>query len=87
MQKINNMEKQNKDLENVKIERDSLQATLKEIDANYQNLKAKKDILSVEHNKLQRDYKNMEQIFLKQQKELEDLKMEVGNVYQAKNEI
>jgi hypothetical protein len=47
-------------LENVKIERDSLQATLKEIDANYYNLKAKKDIMNVEHNKLQRDYKNME---------------------------
>ncbi len=29
----------------------------------------------------------MEQTFWKQQKELEDLKMEVGNVYQAKSEI
>jgi hypothetical protein len=29
------MEKQSKDLENTKIERDSMQATLKEIDANY----------------------------------------------------
>jgi hypothetical protein len=34
-QKINNMEKQNKDLENIIIEKDFLQATLKEIDANY----------------------------------------------------
>jgi hypothetical protein len=67
-------------LENVKIERDSLQTTLKEIDANYYNLKAKKDIMNVEHNKLQRDYKNMEWIFLKQQ-ELKDFRMEVGNVY------
>ncbi len=29
----------------------------------------------------------MEYIFLKQQKQLEDLRMEVGNVYQAKNDI
>jgi hypothetical protein len=28
------MEKQNKDLENIKMEKDSLEATLKEIDAN-----------------------------------------------------
>jgi hypothetical protein len=49
MQKINNMDKQNNDLENVRIERDSLQATLKDIDANYWNLKAEKDILNVEH--------------------------------------
>jgi hypothetical protein len=32
--KINNTEKYSKDLENIKIERDSLHATLKEIDAN-----------------------------------------------------
>ncbi len=47
---------QSKDLKKVRIERDSLQVTLKEIDANYWNLKAKKDILSVEHNKIQKDY-------------------------------
>jgi hypothetical protein len=29
----------------------------------------------------------MEQILLKQQKELEELRMDIGNVYQAKNEI
>jgi hypothetical protein len=29
------MENQSKDLENMKIERDSMQTTLKEIDANY----------------------------------------------------
>jgi hypothetical protein len=46
------MEKQSKDMENVIIERDYLQATLKEINTNYYNLKANKDILSVEHNKL-----------------------------------
>jgi chromosome segregation ATPase len=80
-QKINNMEKQNKDLGNVKIKRDSLPAILKEIDANYYNLKAEKDIMNVEHNKIQRDYKSMEHILLKHQKELEDLIMEVGNVY------
>jgi hypothetical protein len=34
-QKINNMEKHNKDLENIKEVKDSLQTTLKEIDANY----------------------------------------------------
>jgi hypothetical protein len=59
------MEKQSKDLENIIIERDSLQATLKEIDANYWGLKAEKDTLSIEHNKLQKDYKNMEETFLK----------------------
>jgi len=52
-------------LENIIIERDSLHATLKEIDANYWGLKAKKDTLSIEHNKFQRDYKNMEEILLK----------------------
>jgi hypothetical protein len=34
-QKINNMEKYNKNLESIIIERDSLHVTLKEIDANY----------------------------------------------------
>lgn len=81
------MEKHNKGLENIRVERDSLQATLKKKDANYWNLKAEKDILSVEHNKLQRDYKNTEQTLLKQQKDLEELKMEVGNVYQTNNDI
>jgi hypothetical protein len=33
------MEKQSKDLENIRIEKDSLQATLKERDANYWGLK------------------------------------------------
>ncbi len=60
------MENQSEDLENIKIERDSLQATLKKIDANYWGLKAKKDTLSIEHNKLQRIYKNMEETLLKQ---------------------
>jgi RIO-like serine/threonine protein kinase len=41
----------------------------------------------VEHNKLQRDYKNMEQFFLKKYKELNELKMDISNVYQSKNEI
>jgi len=54
------MERHGKDLQNIRRERDFLQVTLKEIDANYWNLKAKKDILNVEHNKLQKDYKNME---------------------------
>jgi hypothetical protein len=42
------------------MEKDFLQATLKETNVDYWNLKANKDILSVENNKLQRDYKNME---------------------------
>ncbi len=46
------MDKHNKDLEDIKVEEDSLQATLKETNANYQNLKAKKDTLNVKHNKL-----------------------------------
>ncbi len=54
------MEKHTKDLENIKVERDPLHATPKDIDANYWNLKAKKDIMNVEHRKLQIDYKNME---------------------------
>ncbi len=41
----------------------------------------------MEHNKLQRDYKNMEQFFLKKYKELNELKMDISNVYQSKNEI
>lgn len=73
------MDKHNKDMENIRVGRDRLQATLKETNANYQNLKAKKDIMNVEHSKLQKDYNNMEQILLKQQ-ELEELRMEVGNV-------
>jgi hypothetical protein len=52
-QKINNMEKHNKDLENIRVERDYLHAELK-------------DTLNVEHNKLQRDHKNMEHSLLKQ---------------------
>ncbi len=47
----------------------------------------KKVSLSVEHKKLKKDYKNMEQTFLKQQKELKELKVNIGNVYQAKNEL
>jgi len=60
------MEKHSKHLENIRVERDSLQTNLKETNANYRNLKAEKDTLNVEHNKLQRDYKNMEQILFKQ---------------------
>jgi hypothetical protein len=36
------MEKHSKDLKNIRIERDSLQATLKEIDVNYWGLKQRK---------------------------------------------
>ncbi len=81
------MEKHNKDLDNIKRERDSLQATLKETNAHYQNLKVEKDTLNVEHNKLQKDYKNMEQTLLKQQKELEECIVANGNLHQPNNDI
>ncbi len=61
-QKIDNIQKQNKDLENIKMERDSLHATLKETYANYQGLKAKKNTLSIKHNRLHRDCKNTKEI-------------------------
>jgi hypothetical protein len=54
------MDKHNKDLENIKVEMDSLQVTLKETNANYYNLMVEKDILNVEHNKLQKAYKNVD---------------------------
>jgi hypothetical protein len=41
------------------MEKDSLQAILHELDANYWGLKTEKDILNIEHNKFQRDYKHM----------------------------
>jgi hypothetical protein len=53
-------------LDNIKIERDSLHAILKETNANYLGIKVEKDTLSIEHNKLYKDYKNMEETFLKQ---------------------
>jgi hypothetical protein len=53
------MEKHNKDLENIKIDKESLHVILKQINANYWKLKIEKDSLSVKHNKFQRDYKNM----------------------------
>jgi hypothetical protein len=43
--------------------------------------------MSIKHNKLKRDYKNMEETFLKQQKEVEELRVDNANAYQAKNEI
>jgi hypothetical protein len=60
------MEKYIKNLENTMIKRDSLQATLKEMDANYWGLKANKGTMNIKHNKLQRDYKNMEETLSKQ---------------------
>jgi hypothetical protein len=60
------MEKHNKNLENIRVERDYLQITLTQTYANYSKLKTKKDFVNVEHNKLQKDYRNMEQVFLKQ---------------------
>ncbi len=80
------MEKHNKDLENIKMDMDYLQATLKQTNANYQKLKIKKNSLGVEHNKLPKYYKNMEQTLLKHQ-ELEELKVDIGNAYQTKNEV
>lgn len=49
------------------------------MDANYWKFKLEKDFL--EHNKLQKGYKNME--LLKQQKELKELRKEIGNVCQC----
>ncbi len=86
-QKIDNIQKQSKDLVNIIMERDSLHATLKETNANYWGLKAEKDTLSIEHNKLQRDYRHIEETFLKQQKEMEELKVDNANAYQVKNEV
>jgi hypothetical protein len=68
-------------LESIIIERDSLQATLKETNANYWGLKAKKYTLSIKHNKLRRDYKNVVETFLKQQKEVEEFKVDNANAY------
>ncbi len=64
-QKINNMEKHNKNLESIQIKKDSLQATLKETNVNYWGLKLEKDTLNIEHNKLQTNYKHMEETLLK----------------------
>ncbi len=75
------------DLQNIKMEKDSLQTTLKETNVNYQGLKVEKDTLSIEHNKLQRDYRHMEITLLKQQKEVEELKVDNVNAYQDENEI
>ncbi len=81
------MEKHNKNLEKNKVERDSLQASLMQIDANYWKLRTKKDYLNVEHNKLQKYIQNMKLILLKQHKELKELKVDIGNVYKSKNEL
>ncbi len=63
------------------MEIDSLQAILKETDANYYGLKAEKDTLSIEHSKLQRDYKHMEETLLKYQKEVEELRVDNANAF------
>ncbi len=81
------MEKYIKDLDNTIIQRDSLQATLKETNANYWGLKTEKDTLSIKYNKLQRDYKNMEETLLKQQKEVEEFRVDNANAYQTKNDL
>jgi outer membrane receptor for ferric coprogen and ferric-rhodotorulic acid len=46
------MENNNKDLEIIRIDMDSLEATLKHTYANYWKLKIENDFLNVEHNKL-----------------------------------
>lgn len=56
---------------------------LTQINANYQKLKIEKDSLNVGHNKLHKDCKNMEQMILKQ-KEVKELIMDIGNLYQSK---
>ncbi len=45
-QKINNINKHNKDFKNIRIEKDSLQPTLNQTNVNYLTLKTKKDFLS-----------------------------------------
>jgi methionine salvage enolase-phosphatase E1 len=77
------MEKHSKDMENIKVDRDSLQVNWCQL----LELEGKKGSLSVEYNKLHKYYKNMEHTFLNQHKELEELKMDISNVYQAKNDI
>jgi hypothetical protein len=37
--------------------------------------------MSTEHNKLQKDYKHMEETLLKQQKEVEEFKVDNANAY------
>jgi hypothetical protein len=49
---INNMEKHNKDLEKIRVDRDYLHATMTHTYANCWKLKTKNDSLNVEHNKL-----------------------------------
>jgi hypothetical protein len=44
-------------------------------------LKAKKHSQNVKHEKLKKGYKNMEQALFKQQKELDELRVDIGNVY------
>jgi hypothetical protein len=46
------MENQSKNLETIKIEKDSLQVTLMDIVVNYWGLKVEKDTLNVDHIKL-----------------------------------
>ncbi len=43
--------------------------------------------MNIKHNKLQKDYKNMEETLLKQQKEVEEFKVDNANAYQTNNEI
>jgi hypothetical protein len=43
--------------------------------------------MSIKHSKLQRNYKNMEETFLKQQKEVEELRVDNANAYGVKIEI
>jgi len=69
------------------MERDSLQATLKKTNVNYWGLKVEKDTLSIKHNKLLKDYRHMEETFLKQHKEVEELKVDNVNAYQPKNDV
>ncbi len=69
------------------MKRDSLQAILKETNANYWGLKVEKDTLSIKHNKFQKNYMHMGETLLKQQKEVEELKVDNDNAYQANNEI
>ncbi len=80
------MEKHNKDLEMTKIVIYFLQVTLMQTYANYWKLKSKKDSPNVEYNKIKKDYKYGVDSFEATER-AEELKEDIGNVYQSKNEI
>jgi hypothetical protein len=49
--------------------------------------KIEKDTPSIKHNKFRKDYGHMEEFLKKHQKEVEELKVDNANPYQATNEV